>query len=502
LSKANLRDTADDDDDDDEVGPSSYTGPAIVVHCEASSEAGAGYGCRSAFDGKDDTAWATNGEGVHSWIMATFEGSWDITAMTILQNGGDELNKRLRLTFSDGSSQVKDLTNAPEAQTVQLTPVRTSSVRIEVLDVYGTLNNGARTIAFTGTAAEPVLPPSTASAPGSAVMDLFGDATSALMVAAALVDSHGVPMQGLDIFAARYGYIGVYHAYLASSQEYEVRLAKSFTLTAPWMYVRTLAQNAKSPKIFVCGEHNDKILVAYEQWMTAKSRAPSRIAFELFDDEEALTAGSPRVTYVAPLTAGFMSQLEGDPTIYAASVTTKRKKTVLAASVGFRYQETYRNMHQLASGSLELTITGSSITSSSFSGRRAAAYQAFFEMRGADGNSGSGTCGELLGKRYCLQEASHRQPRLSSVFETPAVYLYAFAGREDAAPEGIGAGGLVTVDASNVAAQNDLLAGLGHPSWSVVPCPNGIAHDDCLFVSYYDRTAGADAQQIAFVKPL
>merc|ERR1719390_173206 len=71
LSKANLRDTADDDDDDDddEVGPALWTGPAIVVHCEASSEAGAGYGCRSAFDSQDNTAWATDGEGIGAWIM-------------------------------------------------------------------------------------------------------------------------------------------------------------------------------------------------------------------------------------------------------------------------------------------------------------------------------------------------------------------------------------------------------------------------------------------------
>merc|ERR1719473_730922 len=179
--------------------------------------------------------------------------------------------------------------------------------------------------------------------------------------------------------------------------------------------------------------------------------------------------------------------------VYTASVTAKRKKSGLKASVGFRYQDMYRNAHQLASGEMELEIKDSSITSSSFSGSRAAAYQAFFEMRGADGSSGSGTCGELKGQRYCLQEACHQQPQLSSLWETPAVYIYAFAGAEDTAPEGIGAGGLVTVDASNVAAQNDPLAGLGHPSWSVVPCPSSIDSDDCVFVAYYDRTAGRDA---------
>merc|ERR1719379_2794368 len=154
--------------------------------------------------------------------------------------------------------------------------------------------------------------------------------------------------------------------------------------------------------------------------------------------------------------------------IYGASVTQAAGATVLSASVGFRYQDTYRNMHQLATGELQLTITGSSITSSSFSGTRASAYQAFFEMRGADGNSGSGACGVLQGQRYCLQEAAQS---MGAVWETPAVYIYAFAGAEDTAPEGSGAGGLVSVDASSVAAQTDPLAGLGNPFWSVVPCP-------------------------------
>merc|ERR1719313_2345257 len=196
-----------------------------------------------------------------------------------------------------------------------------------------------------------------------------------------------------------------------------------------------------------------------------------------------------------------MSQLEGDPTIYSASVTRSSGIEVLSASVGFRYQDMPRNMHQLATGELKLTIEGSSIKTSSFSGTRAAAYQAFFEMRGADGNSGSGTCGELKGQRYCLQEAAYQQPQLSNVFETPAVYIYAFAGAEDTAPEGSGAGGLVSVDASSVVAQTDPLAGLGNPFWSVVPCPPGIDSGDCVFVSYFDRTAGKDAPQIAFVKP-
>merc|ERR1719326_381175 len=85
LSKASIRDDSEDDEDD--VGPSVWMGPAIVVSCEASSEAGEAYGCRSAFDSKDDTAWATDGEGTGAWIDATFEGSWDIDAVTILQKG-------------------------------------------------------------------------------------------------------------------------------------------------------------------------------------------------------------------------------------------------------------------------------------------------------------------------------------------------------------------------------------------------------------------------------
>merc|ERR1719375_917035 len=178
---------------------------------------------------------------------------------------------------------------------IELKPVKTSSVRIDVLEVYGTLHNGARSIAFTGTSADVVAPVSSASPPTKDLMELFGDVTTAAAVAGSLVDTDRVSMQGLSVFPGADGYVGVYHAYVG--EEYEVRLATSSDLTSSWSYVRTLVPNARSPKIFVCGEKNKNILLAYEQWMTSKSRAPSRIAFEFFYDEAALTAGTPRVTY-------------------------------------------------------------------------------------------------------------------------------------------------------------------------------------------------------------
>jgi hypothetical protein len=503
LSKAERQKRDDDaeEEDEDVPGGTPWTGPAIVVHCAASSEAGSAYGCRKAFDSQDNTAWSTDGEGVGAWIEATLEGSWDLDAFTILQTGANELNKQVRLTFSDGSSQVKDLANTLDAQTIDLTPVTTSSVRIEVLDVYGTVNNGARTIAFSGSVSGVVGAATGGDTPDSALVELFGDVTSAAAHSEGLVDSEGFSMQGLHVFAGTSGYFGVYHSYIG--EDYEVRLATSSDLTTSWTFVRTLVPNAKSPKIFVCDERNTNILLAYEQFMTARSRAPTRIAFELFKDEDDLSSGNKIPTYVAPLTAGFMSELEGEPVIYSASVTASgKKRKVLSASVGFRYYDSFRNMQQLATGEMELTVKNANVESSSFSGSRAVAYQGFFDQRGADGNSGSGTCGELSGQRYCLQEVAHLQPMLADVWETPAVYIYAFAGGEDATPLGIGTGGHLPVDASNVASQSDPVAGLGHPSWSVVPCPSSIDGTDCLFVSYYDRNAGTSAPQIAFVKPV
>jgi len=494
-----------DGDDDDAPGGAQWEGPAIVVHCTASSEAGSAYGCRKAFDSQDSTAWSTDGEGIGAWIEAGLEGNWDIDAVTIMQNGGDEQNKQVRLTFSDESSQVVDLANTMGAQTVDLTPVRTSSVRIEVLDVYGTLNNGARTIAFSGNAADVVGPGTGGSFDDSDLLDLFGNVATAASYSEALVDSEGLPMQGLHVFMGEGGYVGVYHAYIG--EDYEVRLAESSDLTESWTFVRTLVPNAKSPKIIVCD--GGGILLAYEKFMTARSRAPTRIAFEFFKNEETLSTGDNRPTFVAPLTAGYMSELEGEPVIYSASVTASgRRRKVLSASVGFRYYDTFREMQQLATGELELTIKGSTIEESSFSGSRASAYQGFFDQRGADGNSGSGSCGIVSGQRYCLQEVSHKQPTVADVWETPAVYLYAFGDGEDAAPAGSGSGGHLPVagyDASNLAAQNDPVAGLGHPTWSVVPCPSGIGDSgdaECLFASYFDRYAGTSAPQIAFVKPL
>ena len=135
--------------------------------CTASSIYSEQYHCENVFDGATSdlgsgademTAWATQGEGVGSWIELSFASPQNINAMKYANRdafaaSGQEANKQVRLDFSDGSSATVDLLpveNENFDHYYSFPSVVTSSVRITVLTVYGTVNNGAEEIAFFG----------------------------------------------------------------------------------------------------------------------------------------------------------------------------------------------------------------------------------------------------------------------------------------------------------------------------------------------------------------
>ena len=134
--------------------------------CSAFSELlseGKEYGCARAFDGDPDTDWAADlpgrgprdNSGRGSWIQSNFDTSYRVTRFEHghrLGNGMREANKRITLSFSDPASypsQSFRLTSGMRIESFDLhTPVETSFVNITVTRVYGTINNGARHIAF------------------------------------------------------------------------------------------------------------------------------------------------------------------------------------------------------------------------------------------------------------------------------------------------------------------------------------------------------------------
>ena len=123
-----------------------------VTSATASSEFSAGYSASKPFVLSQPSDWASNGQGVGSWIKADFGGSWNIISIGITQRSSlQEMNKGIRVTFSDDSSQSFELAQIYTQQIFNLQPaVQSSSVKISVTSVYGTINNGFHHLVFEG----------------------------------------------------------------------------------------------------------------------------------------------------------------------------------------------------------------------------------------------------------------------------------------------------------------------------------------------------------------
>ena len=72
---------------------------------------------------------------------------------------------------------------------------------------------------------------------------------------------------------------------------------------------------------------NGWILLAHEQWMKVTpgpgSASPSRLGFKLYYSLVDLLAGRHFNSFVAPLTQGRGSSLEGTPNVYSATVAKR-----------------------------------------------------------------------------------------------------------------------------------------------------------------------------------
>lgn len=136
--------------DDARLRAKPCKGRSLVASCVASSEL-AGNPCRYAYDGRLSTAWATNGEGVGAWILLNFNQEYYVSRMTFTNRESQwEANRRVKLTFSDGSTQELsiDLAKGLVPTTIQFEPRATTSIRVEITAVWFHFNNGAKEIGF------------------------------------------------------------------------------------------------------------------------------------------------------------------------------------------------------------------------------------------------------------------------------------------------------------------------------------------------------------------
>ena len=124
-------------------------GPAVPsASCSASSEY---FLCENAFDSDPESDWATQGEGVGSWIQSNFGAKYSVTRFEYRHRAQNSDNRQITLSFSDGSTQSFVLQDDIRSiQSFAVSPVQTLFVRLTVDSVYEHVNNGARQIIFYG----------------------------------------------------------------------------------------------------------------------------------------------------------------------------------------------------------------------------------------------------------------------------------------------------------------------------------------------------------------
>ncbi|KAK3284292.1 hypothetical protein CYMTET_8050 [Cymbomonas tetramitiformis] len=123
-------------------------GAVAIVSCSASSEYDGSNQCARAYDGTTNQ-WHTQQQNVGAWIQLNFAADTTIDRFQFTNVCGNERNSALELSFSDGS--VQTVSGVPDDCTTamyDLTPVRTSHVKVTVTAVHASKNNGAREIRF------------------------------------------------------------------------------------------------------------------------------------------------------------------------------------------------------------------------------------------------------------------------------------------------------------------------------------------------------------------
>ena len=128
-----------------ELNISNSNGP-YYHSCKASSEY-LGSNCSSGFNERmDDTwgnMWYTRGEGIGAWVEVKFRDLFLVTKVEIKDRKNPlERNSKIELMFDDGSKQNFDLRNTDDIKSFRIEPIKTSSIRITIKGVYGTINNG------------------------------------------------------------------------------------------------------------------------------------------------------------------------------------------------------------------------------------------------------------------------------------------------------------------------------------------------------------------------
>jgi len=313
-------------------------------------------------------------------------------------------------------------------------------------------------------------------------------------------DSTGMEMDCLHVYETqtpelinKFGnYFGVYHTHVAN--EYQVRLAASNSLLE-WTFVRTLLPNADMPLLRRVGS-NGPLLLTHEQWMTPGSAPPCRVGFKLYSNEASLFGGNAEpLSFLAPLSVGASSRLEGTPSLYDVSIAVEASGPVVNAHVGFHFNDQH-GVDVVAQGNL--TGFGPSASGTPrWTAQQAISYDQLYRSRGARGNIGQRDSGVVGGQRLVLQEAN-LAPMPPTDWSAWRVWLYVMDPSETIFPAGRGQ--LIQLNPKTPKGSTSFC----NPSFTVVKCPNQQSRQ-CLVVSYFLLGEGAgpgEAKSLVFYKPL
>ncbi|XP_023323017.1 uncharacterized protein LOC111697304 [Eurytemora carolleeae] len=130
-----------------------------MISCSASSTYSRKHTCAKAFDGVLQTnrvgsTWASKGEGVGAWIQATFSQEIIIKEIKLLQRFAEaEANRQVDILY-DGNivqSAILPARGSRHWNVIRLSRgVPSSSLKITITEVYGTINNGFKEISVLG----------------------------------------------------------------------------------------------------------------------------------------------------------------------------------------------------------------------------------------------------------------------------------------------------------------------------------------------------------------
>lgn len=232
-------------------------------------------------------------------------------------------------------------------------------------------------------------------------------------------------------------------------------------------------------------------------------------------------AGKHFNSFVAPLSVGSGSGLEGTPNIYNATLTTRDGFYVVDAAIGFHYNDG-SGVDQVAHG--QLISFGPTAVQPVWTASPSTAYNERFKQAGAVGNIGQRDAGIVDGTLFVVQEGNtgHMPP---TIWQDWRLWLYLV---DVAAGEGLPPTGLGSITELSPVTDKGSYA-FGNPSFKIVPCPaggsgggggggvgggvgggggsggSGGSGGNCIFVSYFAFGEGAapgEAGVVAFYNRL